>query len=94
MRVAPREVCGLAEVVFVEIGEAEHLGEGIGANGGLQAAGGGELGVEMIEPGDDQGDDKIAAIARVNGFMIATRNTADFDDCGVDLVNPFAMRAR
>ena len=38
-------------------------------------------------------DGQIAAIARVNGFMIATRNTADFEDCGVDLVNPFAMRA-
>ena len=47
----------------------------------------------MSEPDDDQGDDQIAAIARVNGFMIATRNTADFEDCGVDLVNPFAMRA-
>lgn len=39
-------------------------------------------------------DGQIAAIARVNGFIIATRNTADFKDCGVDLVNPFAMRAR
>ena len=38
-------------------------------------------------------DGQISAIARVNGFMIATRNTADFEDCGVDLVNPFATRA-
>lgn len=38
-------------------------------------------------------DSQIAAIARVNGFTVATRNTADFEDCGVDLVNPFATRA-
>ena len=34
-------------------------------------------------------DCQIAAIARSNGFMIATRNTRDFEDCGLELINPF-----
>jgi predicted nucleic acid-binding protein len=35
-------------------------------------------------------DFQIAAIARVHGARIATRNLRDFEDCGVDLVNPWA----
>jgi predicted nucleic acid-binding protein len=35
-------------------------------------------------------DGQIAAIARCNGFAIATRNVQDFDDCGVAVLNPFA----
>lgn len=34
-------------------------------------------------------DAQIAAIARANHLSVATRNTRDFEDCGVDLVNPF-----
>ncbi len=34
-------------------------------------------------------DGQIAAIARVNGFGIATRNTRDFDDSQIMLTNPF-----
>jgi predicted nucleic acid-binding protein len=34
-------------------------------------------------------DAQIAAIARVHGALLATRNTADFEDCGVRLVNPW-----
>lgn len=34
-------------------------------------------------------DAQIAAIARSHGAMVATRNTADFEDCGVRLVNPW-----
>jgi len=34
-------------------------------------------------------DGQIAAIARSRGFAIATRNTSDFEECGVDLFNPF-----
>jgi len=34
-------------------------------------------------------DGQIAAIARVKGFAIATRNTKDFTDCQLELVNPF-----
>ncbi len=34
-------------------------------------------------------DGQIAAIARVNDFVIATRNTKDFEACGVELINPF-----
>lgn len=32
---------------------------------------------------------QIAAIARVHGALLATRNTGDFEDCGIRLVNPW-----
>ena len=35
-------------------------------------------------------DAQIAAIARACGATLATKNTKDFDYCGVELVNPFA----
>lgn len=35
-------------------------------------------------------DSFIAATALVHGFAIATRNRADFEAAGVDLVDPFA----
>lgn len=34
-------------------------------------------------------DAQIAAIARSRGATLATRNTADFEDCGIRLVNPW-----
>jgi predicted nucleic acid-binding protein len=34
-------------------------------------------------------DAQIAAIARFTGAAIATRNTADFDDCGVTVMDPW-----
>ena len=34
-------------------------------------------------------DAQIAAIAHVHGASLATRNTADFEGCGVRLVNPW-----
>ncbi|MGH2880379.1 MAG: type II toxin-antitoxin system VapC family toxin [Solirubrobacteraceae bacterium] len=34
-------------------------------------------------------DSLIAATARVHDFTVATRNTADFDDCDVRLLNPW-----
>ena len=37
----------------------------------------------------DPVDLQIAAIARANGMTVATRNTGDFDDCGIDLINPW-----
>jgi toxin FitB len=37
---------------------------------------------------------QIAAIARHCAASIATRNIADFDGCGVKLVNPWARSAR
>jgi toxin FitB len=36
-------------------------------------------------------DGQIAAIARVNGFAVATRNVRDFLDCGVEILNPFDL---
>ena len=34
-------------------------------------------------------DGQIASIARVNNFSIATRNIRDFEECGLNLINPF-----
>lgn len=34
-------------------------------------------------------DAQIAAIARANGAALATRNTGDFEECGVRVVNPW-----
>ena len=39
-----------------------------------------------IEPIDAQ----IAAIARVHGMAVVTRDTEGFADCGIDIVNPWA----
>jgi predicted nucleic acid-binding protein len=36
-----------------------------------------------------QADAQIAAIARSRGAVLATRNVADFEDCGIELVNPW-----
>jgi predicted nucleic acid-binding protein len=37
-----------------------------------------------------QFDAQIGAIARLHGATLATRNTADFEGCGVALVNPWS----
>ncbi|OIP18012.1 MAG: VapC toxin family PIN domain ribonuclease [Betaproteobacteria bacterium CG2_30_59_46] len=34
-------------------------------------------------------DGQIASIAHAHGFAIATRNIKDFEDCGLELINPF-----
>ncbi len=34
-------------------------------------------------------DGQIAAIARANHFAVATRNVRDFEECGLEIVNPF-----
>ena len=36
-----------------------------------------------------QADCQIAAIASARGATVATRNTTDFEGCGVDLINPW-----
>lgn len=36
-------------------------------------------------------DGQIAAIALINGFVVATRNVKDFRYCGVEVVNPFLI---
>ena len=38
----------------------------------------------------DSFDMLIGAIARANGMAVATRNVADFEDCGVRLIDPWA----
>jgi predicted nucleic acid-binding protein len=35
-------------------------------------------------------DARVAAIARSRGASLATRNTADFENCGVELIDPWA----
>lgn len=39
-----------------------------------------------------QADCQIAAIARSRGAAVATRNTADFTDCGIKMVDPWAWK--
>lgn len=36
-------------------------------------------------------DAMIAAIAQSQGAAVATRNTADFDGCGIQIIDPWAM---
>jgi hypothetical protein len=43
-----------------------------------------ELGRPMSVP-----DGQIAAIARCQHLIVATRNVADFEHCGIDVLNPF-----
>jgi predicted nucleic acid-binding protein len=38
-----------------------------------------------------QFDAQVAAIARSRGAAVATRNTSDFEECGVTLVNPWKV---
>jgi hypothetical protein len=38
-----------------------------------------------------QADAQIAAIAKSRGAALATRNMADFDDCGLTVVNPWTF---
>ncbi len=35
-------------------------------------------------------DAQIAAVALVSGMQLATRNVADFEHCGLDLIDPWA----
>ena len=35
-------------------------------------------------------DAQIAAIARSQSMAVATRNTGDFTDCGIELINPWS----
>lgn len=41
-----------------------------------------------------QADAQIAAIAQVQSARLATRNVADFRDCGIEVVNPWDIKAR
>ena len=38
-------------------------------------------------------DDQIAAIRRDVGAMLATRNTADFEETGLELINPWKLQS-
>jgi predicted nucleic acid-binding protein len=41
-----------------------------------------------------QFDCQIAAIARIRQAVLATRNTADYEGCGIDLINPWLHAPR
>jgi predicted nucleic acid-binding protein len=47
------------------------------------------VGREKIGRPIDKADAQIAAICRARGATLATRNTADFTDTGIDLINPW-----
>jgi predicted nucleic acid-binding protein len=36
-----------------------------------------------------QFDAMIAAIVRLHGAKLVTRNTSDFENCGIEMVNPW-----
>jgi hypothetical protein len=36
-------------------------------------------------------DGQIAAIAKSHGFPLATRNVPDFEDCAIELINPWEL---
>lgn len=38
-----------------------------------------------------QSDAQIAAIARAHGASVATRNSSDFEHCGVSIINPWKL---
>lgn len=40
-----------------------------------------------------QADCQIAAIARARAAAVATRNTVDFEGCGIDLISPWTEEA-
>jgi len=40
-----------------------------------------------------QADAQIAAIARSRGAALATRNTADFEHCGIEVLNPWEWQS-
>ena len=46
-----------------------------------------ELGRPLSVP-----DGQIASIARTHGFAVATRNVSDFEECEIELINPFLPR--
>jgi len=37
----------------------------------------------------DEFDAQIAAVARSHGFAVVTRNVRDFENCGVEVINPW-----
>ena len=41
-----------------------------------------------------QFDAMIAAMTQLHGATLATRNTKDFDDCGIEVVNPWVATIR
>ena len=63
-------------VLVYDEAAARHYGEVMGLRK--------EMGRPMSVP-----DGQMVAIARVHGLTVATRNTRDFEDCGIDLIDPF-----
>ncbi|HMR50423.1 MAG TPA: type II toxin-antitoxin system VapC family toxin [Arachnia sp.] len=73
---------------------AQHLTSTVDALGGILPFGKAEAEVygELAgTPGRPRPiiDTMIAAICRTNDLPLATRNTRDFDGCGIELINPW-----
>jgi predicted nucleic acid-binding protein len=78
------------EAAAIEMFETEFVGRVL-PFGGDAAAPYARIAVERRKAGRpiSHFDAQIAAIAVVTGATLATRNLADFDRCGVELVDPW-----
>jgi toxin FitB len=83
-----------AKVCFTTVGEAE-LRHGVATlpagkrRNALTTAIEGAAGRPI-----SQFDCQIAAIARANEATVATRNTSDYEGCGIGLIDPWSFRVR
>src|ERR1019366_5459753 len=69
--------------------EAQSLAEGMAGRGGIEHASGGEFGGGVEQPGDDQGEDEIAAaLGRAAGEQAIEADTAGGGEGGEDMAMP------
>ncbi|WP_127520557.1 type II toxin-antitoxin system VapC family toxin [Mesorhizobium sp. Z1-4] len=80
----------LAEVIWRFL--AREMGNEILEFGSVEAEHFADIAATRREKGRpiSQFDAQIAAIARARGFTVATRNVRDFEECGVEIVNPWS----
>lgn len=80
------KLLGAAQLIFDEDFDSRILP--FGADAAIHYA---EIGAARRMSGRpiSQFDAVIASIARLHGATMATRNAADFQDCGIDVVNPW-----
>ena len=81
-----QKLLGIAQLIFEEDLENRVLPFAGDAAGHFA-----EIGASRKSSGKliSQFDAMIAAIARLHGGKLATRNTSDFEHCGIELVNPW-----
>jgi predicted nucleic acid-binding protein len=61
----------------------------VGADAAVAVSGRGRLGRDRAGPPIDGFDAQIASICRVHRAGLATRNTKDFQDTGIDVIDPW-----